>query len=152
MRCEELTFRACHHFDQFEQYHSSETDLIFHDPVGRQLVTELKDLRDTVRRMEAIQAEGRHTVILASLLDNHSPFSHYPKCFKLLLTSILAIHEPLLGRDLIRILFPRLYSGMEGIESKDLFRLNLNTVKYYKSENRSLVRIESLFKCRQFWH
>ncbi len=119
--------------------------LIYRDPVGRQLVTELRELRDTVRKMEAIQAEGRHTVILASLLDNHSPFSHYPKCFKLLLTSIVAIHEPLLGRDLIKVLFPRLYSGMEGKESKDLFRLNLNTVKYYKNENRSLVRIGLVF-------
>ena len=119
--------------------------LIYRDPVGRQLVTELRELRDTVRKMEAIQAEGRHTVILASLLDNHRPFSHYPKCFKLLLTSIVAIHEPLLGRDLIKVLFPRLYSGMEGKESKDLFRLNLNTVKYYKNENRSLVRIGLVF-------
>lgn len=110
--------------------------------MGQQLVKELRDLRDTVRRMEKIQAEGRHTVLLASLLDSRSPFSHYPKCFKLLLTSVLAIHEPLLGLDLIKVLFPRLYPGMEGKETTGIFRLNLNTVKYYKDENRSLVRTD----------
>ena len=135
--------RACTYFNAYSSYPQKEKEFAVNDHVGQQLVAELQSLRDAVEKMKEKQAMGQHMEVLQSLLEDHGPFSHYPKYFKFLLQSVLARHESILGCDLIQVIFPRLSVVCQGVEEADptvsYFHLNRHTVKSYHDIHPSLV-------------